>query len=260
MLPNPFIAEYKKRNKRNTITYSFQPVSNANLKWKDLPSVERRAYCEKLSKLQERSFGVPRVANWHLFKSYGFEDTLLEMIKLEYIYEGDGDVFIDYSWERALSIDDEIYPEWVCSWFVYKDEVEHRLFEIYVGKLEVDDKQFDHKDYWTRVGKLTLTNHMEVLVKEPLMKIMHNVIVGSLVHREASRKRCQKWDLWMMSALEEALPPDKELEWIAARRKPLPPGKTTIEYEDEFEGRTTTLGVTLITVIGGLWRATSPNL
>nr|GEX30754.1 hypothetical protein [Tanacetum cinerariifolium] len=35
-----------------------------------------------------------------------------------------------------------------------KDEVEHRLFEIYFGKLKVDDKQFDHKDYWTRVGKL----------------------------------------------------------------------------------------------------------
>ncbi|GJX09427.1 hypothetical protein Tco_0199286, partial [Tanacetum coccineum] len=47
----------------------------------------------------------------------------------------------------------------------------------------VDDKHFDHKDYWTRVGKPTLTNHKEVLVKEPLMRIMHKVIVGSLVHR-----------------------------------------------------------------------------
>ncbi|GKB39496.1 hypothetical protein Tco_0884438 [Tanacetum coccineum] len=32
------------------------------------------------------------------------------------------------------------------------------------------------------------------------------------------------------------------------------------ECEDEFEGRTTTLGVTLIMAIGGLWRATSTNL
>ncbi|GJX41475.1 hypothetical protein Tco_0256465 [Tanacetum coccineum] len=48
-------------------------------------------YCEKLSKLQERSFGVPRVANRHLFDGYCFEDTLREMMKLEYIYEGDGD-------------------------------------------------------------------------------------------------------------------------------------------------------------------------
>ncbi|GJY39940.1 hypothetical protein Tco_0426304 [Tanacetum coccineum] len=116
-LPNPLIAEYERRNKRNTITYSLQPVSNANLKWKDLPSVERHAYCEKLSKLQERSFGVPRVANWRLFDGYGFEDTLREMMKLEYIYEGDGDVFVDYSWERALSIDNEIYPEWVLEFF-----------------------------------------------------------------------------------------------------------------------------------------------
>ncbi|GJX62101.1 hypothetical protein Tco_0295001 [Tanacetum coccineum] len=57
-LPNPLITEYEKRNKRNTIAYSLQPVSNANLKWRDLPSVERHAYCEKLSKLQERSFVV----------------------------------------------------------------------------------------------------------------------------------------------------------------------------------------------------------
>ncbi|GJS00226.1 hypothetical protein Tco_0316734 [Tanacetum coccineum] len=112
-LPNPLIAEYKRRNKRNTITYSLQHVSNANLIWKDLPSIKRHAYCEKLSKLQERIFGVPRVANWRLFHGYGLEDTLREMMKLEYIYEGDGDVFVDYSWERALLINYEIYVKWV---------------------------------------------------------------------------------------------------------------------------------------------------
>ncbi|GJY58541.1 hypothetical protein Tco_0458433 [Tanacetum coccineum] len=50
-LPNPLIAEYETRNKRNTITYSLQPVSNANLKWRDLPFMERHTYYEKLSKL-----------------------------------------------------------------------------------------------------------------------------------------------------------------------------------------------------------------
>ncbi|GJU67331.1 retrovirus-related pol polyprotein from transposon TNT 1-94 [Tanacetum coccineum] len=220
-LPNPLIAEYKKRNKRNTSTYSLQPVSNSNLKWRDLPFVERHAYYEKLSKLPERSFGVPRVANWRLFDGYGFEDTLREMMKLEYIYEGDGDVFVDYSWEIALSIDNEIYPEWVleffstlyfdkdvdrnnlmkekCIWFrlcghehiltlpefvvvlglFIEEEVEHRLFEVYFGKLEVDDKQVDHKDYWIRVGQPTLTNHKEVLVKEPLMRIMMSALEES---------------------------------------------------------------------------------
>ncbi|GJS37987.1 hypothetical protein Tco_0536369 [Tanacetum coccineum] len=41
-------------------------------------------------------------------------------------------------------------------------------------------------------------------MKEPLMRIVHKVIVGSLVHRVASRERCQKRGLWMMSALEES--------------------------------------------------------
>nr|GEY23809.1 hypothetical protein [Tanacetum cinerariifolium] len=149
---------------------------------------------------REKSFVVPRFTNWHLFESYGFEDTLREMMKLEYIYKGDGDVFFDYSWERALLIDDEIYPEWVlgffstlyfdmdvdrtnlmkekCIWFrlcrhehiltlpeftvvlgLYtEDEVEHCLFEIYFGKLEVNDKQFDHKNYWSRVDALDEEN------------------------------------------------------------------------------------------------------
>ncbi|GKA87096.1 hypothetical protein Tco_0808807 [Tanacetum coccineum] len=57
-LPNPLITEYEKRNKRNTIAYSLQPVSNANLKWRDLPSVERHALPVKVIKIAERSFVV----------------------------------------------------------------------------------------------------------------------------------------------------------------------------------------------------------
>ncbi|GJX33027.1 hypothetical protein Tco_0242882 [Tanacetum coccineum] len=154
-LPNPLIAKYEKKNKENTITYSLQPVSNGNLKWKDFPSIERHTYCER------------------------------NIMKLEYIYKGDGDVFVDYSWERALSIDDEVYLEWhiltlpefalVLGLFT-EDEVNHRLFSVHFGKLEVDDRQFDHREYWTKVGKPTLTNHKEVLVKKPLMQIMHKLI------------------------------------------------------------------------------------
>ncbi|GKC18574.1 hypothetical protein Tco_1020724, partial [Tanacetum coccineum] len=127
--------------------HSLQPVLNANLKWRDMPFVERHAYCEKLSKLQKMSFGVPRVANCCLFDGYGFEDTLREMIKLEYIYEGDGDVFVDYSHEHILTL---LEFTFVLGLFT-EEEVEHRLFEVYFGKLQVDDKQFDHKDYYTRV-------------------------------------------------------------------------------------------------------------
>nr|GEY31002.1 hypothetical protein [Tanacetum cinerariifolium] len=73
------------------------------------------------------------------------------MMKLEYIYKGDGDVFVDYSWERALLINDEVYPEWVMEFFstMYfdkdvdksnlmtekclftEDEVNHRLFSVH---------------------------------------------------------------------------------------------------------------------------------
>nr|GEU46580.1 hypothetical protein [Tanacetum cinerariifolium] len=152
---NPF------KNEHNNLLIA--TVSNANLKWKDLPSMERRAYCKKLSKLHEMSFRVLRVSNWDLFEGYGFEDTLREMMKLEYIYKEDGDVFVDYSWERALLIDNDIYPKWVLEFFstLYFDKDVDRNNLIVRGKasfirsifcrLEVDDKQFDYKDYWTKV-------------------------------------------------------------------------------------------------------------
>ncbi|GJW55846.1 retrovirus-related pol polyprotein from transposon TNT 1-94, partial [Tanacetum coccineum] len=177
-LPNRLIIEYEKRNKKNTITYSLQPVSNGNLRWKDLPSAERHTYCER------------------------------NMMKLEYIYEGDGDVFVDYSWERALSIDDEVYPEWVLELF------STMYFDKDVDKRNLMTEKCLFTEDETKVRKPTLTNHKEVLVKEPLMRIVHKLIVGSLVHRLASRERCQKQDLWMMSALEESR--RVNLAWIIA--------------------------------------------
>ncbi|GJZ55539.1 hypothetical protein Tco_0610732 [Tanacetum coccineum] len=108
-LPNPLIAEYEKRNKRNTITYSLQPMSNANLKWRDLSSMERHAYCYLEGK----------------------------ELKLEFLYAGVGEDVNRTIWDEGEVI--------------MRKEVEHHLFEVYFGRLEFDDKQFDHKDYWTRV-------------------------------------------------------------------------------------------------------------
>nr|GEU73406.1 hypothetical protein [Tanacetum cinerariifolium] len=49
---NPLIANFEKRNKHGTIGYHLQQVKNTNLKWRELPSAERHAYCERLYKLQ----------------------------------------------------------------------------------------------------------------------------------------------------------------------------------------------------------------
>ncbi|GJV84909.1 hypothetical protein Tco_1524807 [Tanacetum coccineum] len=216
---NPLIANYEKRNNKRTITYSLQPVGNANLKWKDFPSVERHTYYERLSKLQGRSIGTPRVANWSLFHLYSFEDTMRDMMKLEYINE-DRDSFFDYSWERALSINEDVYLEWIIEFFsmmyfekdvdrtqfmtekyvwfrlcgredVYTlpefavmlglytpDELEHQLFGIHFGNLEIDDKSFNHDKYWSKIGQPTLTNPRTLLIKEPLI-LMESICLGA---------------------------------------------------------------------------------
>ncbi|GJS67827.1 hypothetical protein Tco_0682392 [Tanacetum coccineum] len=70
--------------------------------------------------------------------------------------------------------------------------------------LLINDKSFNHDEYWSKIGQPTLTNPRTLLIEEPLMQVVHKLIVGALVHRLGSREICQKRDLWMMSALEES--------------------------------------------------------
>ncbi|GJS39462.1 zinc finger, CCHC-type containing protein [Tanacetum coccineum] len=214
--PNPFIANFEKRNKHGTIKYHLQQVKNINLKWRELSS-ERQDYCERLSKLQGKEFGIPRVLSWILFYTYNIEETLKNNMKYEYLHD-DGDVYIDYSWERALSIYGDVYPESCleffsmmyfdrgvdrtklmtekCIWFRHcrvekvvtlpefavllglyeEDELSHRLFAIHFTRLVVDDKLFNHEAFWQKIGQLTSTNPRTLLIKEPLMRIVHRLL------------------------------------------------------------------------------------
>ncbi|GKC66809.1 hypothetical protein Tco_1099407 [Tanacetum coccineum] len=159
--------------------------------------MERHAYCERLSKLQLKEIGTPRVAAWSMFYVYNFDETLKELMKFEYLHS-DGDVFVDYSWERALSIEGDVYPEWLC-------EREHVLtlpeFAILLGLYEESEEP-------------TRTNPRTSLILEPIIRIVRRLIVGYLVHRLGSKERCQKRDLWIMSALEESR--SINLAWLIA--------------------------------------------
>ncbi|GKF66904.1 hypothetical protein Tco_0193421 [Tanacetum coccineum] len=46
------------------------------------------------------------------------------------------------------------------------------------------------------------------------MRVVHKLIVGSLIPRTGSKERCQKRDLWMMNALEESR--GINLAWVIA--------------------------------------------
>ncbi|GJV16343.1 hypothetical protein Tco_1361666 [Tanacetum coccineum] len=106
-------------------------------------------------------------------------------------------------------------PQFVVLLGLYEEsELEHRLFAIQFTRLEIDDKLFNHDAYWQRIGMPTRTNKRKSLIKEPHMRIVHRLIVGSLVHRLGSKERCQKRDLWMMSALEESR--GINLAWVIA--------------------------------------------
>ncbi|GJR21580.1 hypothetical protein Tco_0970107 [Tanacetum coccineum] len=219
--PNPLIANFEKKNKQGTIEYHLQQVKNANLKWREFPSAERHAYCERLSRLQDKGFGIPRVPSWTLFYDYNIEEILKNTMKYEYLHD-DGDVFVDYSWNRALSIYGDVYPEWLCGvekmlilpefavlLGLYEEyELNHGLFAIHFTKLEVDDKLFNHEAFWQKIGKPTSTNPRTSLIKEPLMRIIHKLLVGSLVYRAEEVAKCSEpieYETWTVKMLANEL-------------------------------------------------------
>ncbi|GKB30444.1 hypothetical protein Tco_0869845 [Tanacetum coccineum] len=129
-----------------------------------------------------------------------------DLMKIEYRHE-DGDEFMDYSWERAFLIklcgEEHVFtlPEFVVILSLYEpSELKYQLFP---NNLKINNKEFDHNKYWKRIGEPTKTNKRTSLVKDPLMRIVHKLLVGALVHRTRSREICQKANLWMMSMLEE---------------------------------------------------------
>ncbi|GJR92800.1 hypothetical protein Tco_0264974 [Tanacetum coccineum] len=140
-----------------------------------------------------------------------------DLMKMEYRHE-DGDEFMDYSWERAFSIklcrEEQVFtqPKFVVILGLYEpSELKYLLFP---NNLEINDKEFADNKYWKRIGEPTKTNKRTSLVKDPLMRIVHRLLVGALVHRTRSRERCQKADLWMMIMLEEGR--FANMAWIIA--------------------------------------------
>nr|GEY87508.1 retrotransposon Orf1 [Tanacetum cinerariifolium] len=83
-----------------------------------------------------------------------------------------------------------------------QSELRDRVFAVYFNKLEINDKGFDHNSYWRKIGKPTKTNKRSSLVKDPLMRITHRLLVRTFVHITGRIERSQKLDLWLMSSLE----------------------------------------------------------
>ena len=108
---NPIVTKYVLRNSKERVTYQVNSERNDNLKFRNLPSEEKHAYREILSMFQKRKISVPRLIDWSLFADYGCEMQLREMMRMSYVYPGDGDEFIDLSWERAFSIYEDVYRE-----------------------------------------------------------------------------------------------------------------------------------------------------
>ncbi|GJZ97434.1 hypothetical protein Tco_0669887 [Tanacetum coccineum] len=159
---------------------------------------------------------MSRLVNWDVFYLYGYDETLRNLMKMEYTHE-DGDEFVDYSWERALSIKEDVYQEWLCGeehvltllefmvllGLYEQRELKDQVFPIHFNNLEISDKGFDHDSYWRKIGEPTKTHRRTSLVKDALMRIVHRILTGNFVHRTGSRQRCQQLDLWLMSLMKD---------------------------------------------------------
>ncbi|GJX84066.1 hypothetical protein Tco_0333547 [Tanacetum coccineum] len=162
------------------------------------------------AKFKERAFSIVEDVYpewcWEFFSTMCFERGVdrTKIMKEKYV------------WFRLCGVEHVLtLLEFAVLLSLYEpSELEHILFSIHFNNLEINDKGFDHNGYWKRIGDPTPTNKRKSLIKDPLMRIVHRLIVGSLVHRTGGKERCQKKELWMMSVLEEGR--SINVAWIIA--------------------------------------------
>nr|GEY85649.1 hypothetical protein [Tanacetum cinerariifolium] len=145
---------------------------------------------------------------------YGCEDALLNMINIEYMDE-DRDVFLDRSWEHVFSNGEKVYREW--------------FLEFYSTMLVINDKGFNYDTYWNRIGQPTTVKKKLVDIRYLLLHIMHTILVGAFTHRSSSRDKVQKFNLWLLSLLDEGN--NANVAWILAEYH----SKKSSEYKRESE-------------------------
>ncbi|GKA56080.1 hypothetical protein Tco_0755152 [Tanacetum coccineum] len=161
--------------------------------------------------------------NKHTWFLLSKEAQAAKLMKMEYLYD-DGDVYVDYSWERALLIKEDVLcgqehvltlPKFVILLGLYEpSELDHQFFATHFSKLEIDDKLFDHDACWRKIGQPIETNRRMSLIKEPLMLKENSLICGShyvtkiakslgyLVNEEVGKCseliKCEKWTTKML--------------------------------------------------------------
>ncbi|GJX93938.1 hypothetical protein Tco_0348524 [Tanacetum coccineum] len=169
---------------------------------------------ESIGRSKEMDYGMrnlrtPRLVDWEMFYLYGCDETLRNLMKTEYTHE-DGDEFVDsgkelFQLKKMLCGEEHVLtlPEFAVLLGLYEqNELRDRVFAIHFNKLEINDKGFDHNLYWRKIREPTRTHKRTSLVKDPLMWVVHKLLVGAFVHRTWSRDRFQQSDLWLMSLLE----------------------------------------------------------
>ncbi|GKA12212.1 hypothetical protein Tco_0691758 [Tanacetum coccineum] len=209
-------------DKHGTIEYHLQQVKNANLKWRELlmPSWTLFYNYNFEEYLKNKMKYEYLHDDGDVFVDYSWEGSLS-------IY---GDVYLKWCLEFFLmmyfdrGVDRTKLMTEKCIWFrpcrvekvltllefavllgLYEEnELNHRLFAIHFTRLEVDDKLFNHEAFWQKIGQPNSTNPRTSLIKKPLMRIVHKLLVGSLVHRAGHYVTKIAHSLWYLNEEEVA--------------------------------------------------------
>ncbi|GJS11648.1 hypothetical protein Tco_0368444 [Tanacetum coccineum] len=98
-------------------------------------------------------------------------------------------------------------PEFAVDLGLYEpNDVTHPLFRAHFSRLETNDKECNHTEYWNKIGNPGDGRKRSSQLTDPLLKVFQKILVGTFVHRTSSRDKCQQPDLWLLSLLEEERP------------------------------------------------------
>ncbi|GJV13974.1 hypothetical protein Tco_1359297 [Tanacetum coccineum] len=88
-------------------------------------------------------------------------------------------------------------------------DLKHRLYNIYFNRLEINDKGFDHIEYWNRIRELTTGNKRATTIKNPLIIKENSEISGG----HYVTKIAKALGYYVNEDLDKCLDPIESEEW-----------------------------------------------
>ncbi|GKB32991.1 retrotransposon ORF1, partial [Tanacetum coccineum] len=150
------------------------------------------------------------------YHKMGYDGEINDMSRIKLREAGSSEeIFTSVAWIRAFNIKEPIYLE-LCHdltllefarrlGLYHADELDEEGFDVYFQGGMRNDEHFNAQEYWLSISRednLSLSRSHTSTIRNPVLRVVHKMIIYGLCKRTTGYDKIQKNDLWLLSMFD----------------------------------------------------------